>query len=219
MRSFTLLETLMVLVIIGILATLSIAGYWQLLDNARQKVCETNLETLLTATEIYALEHDALPASLGHLHPSQVRRAYAKVMRKRGLVNRLAYAFVKMNTPRIAYAQFLTNNNLSKYGAEAKVFICPSDQSSEGISYGINGHIATCSWDVIPSETPIVGACDNHVFWNGGDIEFRHIRALGTEQVGIVITKDKSVIIDDHQGIYNLNFYVQHSSQTHYQYP
>lgn len=202
MKTFTLIETVMVVAIIAVLATFSIAGYWQLLDNARQKVCETNLETLLTATEIYALEHDALPASLSQLDPSQVRKAYAKVMRKKGLMAKLSYAFVKMNTPKLAYAQFLTYSNLSKYGPESHVFVCPSDANGAP-SYGINGNIQGRSWGNISSGTAIVGGCDSHVFWGAGQIAPRHIRALGFDNVGMVITKNNTLVTDDYNGMHN----------------
>jgi Tfp pilus assembly protein PilE len=181
MKAFTLIEIIMIVVVIGILATISVAGYWQLLDNARQKVCDANLETLAAAIEIYSLEHDALPGSLSMLEPEHIRKAYAKVMEKKGLSYELARVFVKMNEPRLAYAQFLTHANLAKYGAEADVFVCPADTNGPP-SYGINGNAAGLRWEDIPEGIPLICDSDNYVVTSGSDLAYRHMRWL-TEEI------------------------------------
>jgi competence protein ComGC len=188
MKAFTLIETIMIVVVIGILATISVAGYWQLLDNARQKVCESNLETIAAAAEIYSLEHDALPASLSLLEPGHVRKAYAKVMEKKGLSYKVARTFVKMNEPNLAYAQFLTNANLGKYGTEADVFVCPADTNGPP-SYGINGNAAGRDWTDIAAWLVIIADSDNYVWTTEAELAFRHTRGL-TDNIVIGYTKD-----------------------------
>jgi prepilin-type N-terminal cleavage/methylation domain-containing protein len=200
-KGFTILETVMVVVIIAILATMSIAGYWQLLDNARQKVCEANLETLATAAEIYALEHNALPASLGQLSPEHVHKAYAKVMERKGIIYRASRAFVRMNTPRLAYAQFLTYSNLGKYGAEADVFLCPSDGNGRP-SYGMNSNFAGQPWGNIQSSAIIVGECDNYQFSDPFGLCERHIVDWGLNNAAIIATKNKKTIIGGSLDLY-----------------
>ena len=177
MKAFTLIETIMIVVIIGILATISVAGYWQLLDNARQKVCDANLETLAAAIEIYSLEHDALPASLSMLAPEHIHKAYARVMEKKGVSYQVARAFVKMNEPRLAYAQFLTYGNLAKYGAEADIFVCPADTNGAP-SYGLNGNAAGHTWESIPEGIPLIFDSDSYVVTSSSDLAFRHTKWL-----------------------------------------
>jgi len=198
-KSFTLMETIMVVVVIGILSTLGIATYRQLLDNARQKVCETNLKTLETAVEMYALENDALPASLGDLKPSQVKKAYAKVMRKEGWFTKFAYFFVKLNTPREVYAQFLTYDNLGKYGAASQVFHCPADTNG-GVSYGINAQLAGKRWRDISEDTWIVADCDNYTFSSSGALAYRHIKNLGVRRVALGVKKNKKIGREERRG-------------------
>jgi len=174
----------------GILSTLGIATYRQLLDNAYQKVCETNLKTLEAAVEMYALEKDALPASLGDLKPSHVKKAYAKVMRKEGWFTKFSYFLVRLNTPKEAYAQFLTYDNLSKYGPASRVFHCPADTNG-GVSYGINSKLAGKRWGDIPEDTLIVADCDSHTF---GNLAYRHIKNLGAKRVALGIKKNREKV-------------------------
>ena len=195
-KGFTLTEVVITVVLIGILSTLGIATYRQVLDNARQKVCKTNLKVLETAVEMYALENDALPASLGDLKPSHVKKAYAKVMRKEGWFTKFAYFFVKLNTPREAYAQFLTYNNLGKYGAASQVFHCPADTNG-GISYGINAQLKGKRWRDISQDTLIVADCDTPTF---GELAYRHIRHLGAKRVALGIKKSKKMTKKEKEG-------------------
>ena len=177
----------------GILSTLGIATYRQVLDNARQKVCETNLKTLEAAVEMYALENDALPASLGDLKPSHVKKAYAKVMREEGWLTKFAYFFVKLNTPKEVYAQFLTYDRLGKYGPAAQVFHCPADTNG-GVSYGINAQLAGKRWGDISEDTLIVADCDSHTF---GRLAYRHIKNLGAKRVALGIKKNKRKVVQE----------------------
>ncbi|MBN2119827.1 MAG: hypothetical protein JW734_02060 [Candidatus Omnitrophica bacterium] len=194
-KSFTLLEIVTVLIVAGILATAGIAGYRQALDNARQKVCGANLQALEAAVEIYALENDVLPATLTQLSPEQVKKAYAKVINNRDLVTRLCYAFVRMNIPRFAYAAFLSEDNLGRYGPHAEIFRCPADRDG-GVSYGINSGFAG---QPLPSAAVpgvsfvIVADCENSVFSSEGELEHRHIKNFGATKLALAVSTEGDI--------------------------
>lgn len=191
-KSFTLMEVVIVVVLIGILSTLGIATYNQVLDNARQKVCQTNLKTLETAVEMYALENDALPASLSDLKPEHLKKAYAKALREGGWPVKFAYFFVRLNTPKEVYAQFLTYDNLHKYGAASQVFHCPADTNGPP-SYGINSNLKGKRWKDISQDTLIVAECDQYTFSSTGELAHRHIKKLGAVKVALGVRKDKEI--------------------------
>jgi prepilin-type N-terminal cleavage/methylation domain-containing protein len=192
-KGFTLIEMITVVVVLGILTTLGVAGYQQVLDNARQKVCSTNLMALEAAVELYALEHDALPASLSQLTPEQVKKAYAQVIQKQDLSTKLSYALVKMHSGKEAQAEdFLSYDFLSKYGAAADVFRCPADIQG-GVSYGINANLAGAVMQDVREDAAIVGDCDNLVFSSTGELDARHIRRLGTIKIALVVDKSMRV--------------------------
>jgi len=198
-RYFTLIETMITVVIVLVIASLGIVSYRQLLDSARQKVCELNLKTLEKATEFYALEEDGLPASLGKLKREHIERAYAWIMKREGnlWINKLAFLFVKLNTPPQVYAQFLTPDNLRKYGVTKGIFHCPSDPSGN-ISYGINVHLAGKKWEDILWGTPIIAeTCGGNLTFDPDDsttVCARHIRNFGLQHITQAVLKGKILV-------------------------
>ena len=181
-KGFTLVEIIVVAIIVLILATLGLAGYQQLIENARQRVCATNLRALLAATEIYALEEDKVPASLGELKLEYLKKGYAKAINKRDWLTRFSYFFVKLNTSSQAYAQFLTPDNLEKYGVTKDIFHCPSVRISNvtrepvGPSYGLNPNLSASydKWADIPGGEWIVADCND--FSCSGGFANRHFK-------------------------------------------
>jgi len=198
-RYFTLMEIMVTVVIVLVIASLGIVSYRQLLDSARQKVCELNLKTLEKATEFYALEKDGLPASLGKLKREHIERAYAWIMKREGdlWINKLAFLFVKLNTPPQVYAQFLTPDNLRKYGVTKEIFHCPSDPSGN-ISYGINVHLAGEKWEDVPWGTPIIAeTCRGNLTFDPDDsttVCARHIRNFGLQHITQAVLKGKILV-------------------------
>mgnify|MGYP001590185566 CR=1 FL=1 len=64
---FTLMEMMLVVVVIGILATLGFPAYKNVIEDSKAKVCQTNLRVISAALDIYAMEHDSIPGDLSKL--------------------------------------------------------------------------------------------------------------------------------------------------------
>ncbi|MHC5074784.1 MAG: type II secretion system protein [Planctomycetota bacterium] len=114
---YTLVELLTVLGIILVLATVGVFVYNRAIAYAKSTVCQTNLRALETAIDLYTMETDALPASLGQLQLEHIEKGYAREMEDRGWLKKLSFFLIKMNSSREAYAQFLTPENLKTYGS------------------------------------------------------------------------------------------------------
>ena len=143
-KAFTLIELVIVVVVIGVLSTLAVAGYQSSIEGSKSKVCATNEQMLKTALDIYSMEHDTMPASLSAIPDSYKERAYAMVMRgANGWWTRLAARVVEIDGAGRAYAQSFMRDVLLK--GNLKVMTCPSDDTpptaSGGTSYALNDAI------------------------------------------------------------------------------
>ncbi len=181
-RGYSLIEIIMVVVVSLVIATFTVVGYRQLLENARQRVCSTNLKALGAAVEIYALENDVLPATLGDLKLEHLLKGYAKVIDSRDWFTKFSYFFIKINTPPDVYAQFLTPENLKKYGVTPEIFRCPADTNGPP-SYGINANLAGKKLENIPPGEIIVAECDHYTFTSQDELSFRHFSGFGLKKL------------------------------------
>lgn len=73
---FTLIEIMVVVVILGILATLVVPTIMDRPDYARQKAAQTNIRAIGAALNMYRLDHSAYPHTLDEL--SKGSRKYLK---------------------------------------------------------------------------------------------------------------------------------------------
>lgn len=172
-KSFTLGEIIIAVVIVLILATLGLAGYRQVIDNARQRVCESNLKALEAAVEIYSLENERFPATLGDLKLEHLQKGYARVIKDNDWWTKISYLLVKLSSSREAYAQMLTPDNLSRYGVDAQIFNCPADTNGAP-SYGINASLEGKQWSEISDDTVIIADCDSYTWRNTSNFAHRH---------------------------------------------
>ncbi|MCX5708028.1 MAG: prepilin-type N-terminal cleavage/methylation domain-containing protein [Candidatus Omnitrophica bacterium] len=132
-RAFTLVEIIVTVVIVGILATIGLPVYQNVLESSKQKVCDTNLLTLKKAVELYTMEHDIVPGALSQLNDKYIRKAYAEVMSGKGAWGRrLAYLIVEGPQWGLAYAD--------TYGMPK--LRCPCNADPTKPSYGINSGVA-----------------------------------------------------------------------------
>ncbi len=165
LRGFTLLELVIVLIIIGIFSTLGVAWYGKFLDDSRASLCQANLEALKAALDVYAMEHDSLPADLSKLPPETIERAYAQILKDGGLRLQLAYLADLMDQRQYAYAaDFLKN----VAGGNVSVTICPVRKlQGGGISYGLNVALQSISYldyQLLPALTPLVADANGSTF-------------------------------------------------------
>lgn len=172
-RGYTLVELMVVLTIIMVLSTFGVLVYQRTIAYAKETVCKTNLKALSDAVFFYLTEHDAFPASLGELNLEHFQKGYAKALEEGGLLVGLSYFILRMDAAGQAHAQFLTYENLKKYGPAKNVFTCPADKGG-GHSYGINGTLEGKTASEIPGDALIVADCDHPAFYSLDDLSVRH---------------------------------------------
>ncbi|MCD6228268.1 MAG: prepilin-type N-terminal cleavage/methylation domain-containing protein [Candidatus Omnitrophica bacterium] len=189
-KGYSLMEVIMVVVVGLIIATFTLVGYRQLLENARQRVCSTNLKALGAAVEVYALENDVLPATLGDLKLEHLLKGYAKAIDNRDWFTKFSYFFIKINTPPDVYAQFLTPENLKKYGVTPEIFRCPADTNGPP-SYGINANLAGKKLEDIPEGEVVIADCDHYTFTSSEQLSFRHFSKFGSKKFAQGVKKRK----------------------------
>jgi type II secretory pathway pseudopilin PulG len=170
---YTLVELLTVLTIILVLTTFGVFVYNRAIAYAKGTVCQTNLRALEAAIELYTMETDALPASLGRLKLEYIEKGYARAMGDRGWLKKLSFFLVKLDTSDEVYAQFLTPENLKTYGGSEGVFHCPADHNG-GASYGINGNLIGRQWSKIGRDELVIGDSDHYVFTSINQLAKRH---------------------------------------------
>lgn len=204
-RAFSLMEMIAVLIIMGIIATIAIPTYQNFIEDSRARVCETNLRALKTALDIYAMDHDTMPGSLGELPQEYINKAYAQVMQcKDSWKTKLAYSILEWDAKGIAYAA--EGNLLYKLAkGNIKLITCPkaaySPYDSGGgfismPSYGMNGLIAaviSSFFRNLPAATPLIGDCDAVSFINLAGLTKRHLHVFSGQQYSISISKDGTI--------------------------
>jgi prepilin-type N-terminal cleavage/methylation domain-containing protein len=136
-KAFTLTEILIVVVIIGILVSIAVPTYQYLLDQAEAQACQANLDALQTALDIYAMENEKMPGSLGELPVDYLRRAYVKLMQRRDAFwIKLAYFMVNLRDRGLAYAASSTLIEGLAKGQIGTLTRCPAADKTDTVSYG-----------------------------------------------------------------------------------
>jgi len=74
-KGFTLIEIVMVLVIIGLLASIVVPQFTEQMDDARKTQTRANLENLRSAVAMYVRRYNENPADLTHLVSRGIMKA------------------------------------------------------------------------------------------------------------------------------------------------
>ena len=200
-NSFTIVELVVVIVVIGILVTLSLPNFLNYIENSKSKVCEVNLRALKIALDAYAMEHDVMPASLSQLPVSYRKNAYAAVMHQEGSWKiKIAQFIIDWESRGKAYAAPFIQGLA---GGDTTLLRCPADDdvsSHGGISYGVNQAIANKSsidYQAISGDTLLIADCDNATFSNDASLSARHkqyaLTLGGPDYTANGIQKDRKV--------------------------
>lgn len=129
-KVFTLIEILIVVIVIGILATLAIPAYRNVVENAKTRTCVLNQQALLGAIEAFLIENDELPASLGELRYRHRQRGWAKLLEKEGSWKvDLTYFIVNFDKAGLAYAQSIREL------VDATALHCPAQPSNRNLPH------------------------------------------------------------------------------------
>lgn len=140
-KSFTLIEIVVVTIIIGILATLGVPTYRNIVDDANARVCVANQDVLARAIDAYALEQDVLPGNLSQLRREDIYRAFASYLQsENGLRLKLAYFIKSFSERGLLYAE-TEDNWVSRYVQDLTVVVCPARKGKGGRSYGMNARL------------------------------------------------------------------------------
>ena len=199
LTGFTLIGVLITVVILAILVTIGSPLYLKAVENARAKVCATNLRVLKAAVESYGVEEGVLPASLSMLRPKDMKKAWAKVFQKENpWLIKLAYFLVDFDKRGLAYA---TTTSLSRFAAlDAKTLTCPDDKNGLP-SYGINSRLAGKKWHdylSLAKNTWVIGDCDSDCCGES-DLRARHFHYTlkGKKHFYQVVRKNNKLIRKD----------------------
>lgn len=200
-NAFTLVEVIAVVVIIGILATLTLPNFLNVLENSKDKVCEINLKALSIALDEYVMEHDVVPANLSLLPPEYIKNAYTRLLKERGAWKiKLAYFMLERFKSGLAYAQPFINI-IAK--GDLKLITCPNDTTppaSGGISYGLNSELSgkgSADYQAISGDKILIGDCEYATFSDSSSLESRHKvyqAFLSSEYYAKGVRKDKKRI-------------------------
>jgi type II secretory pathway pseudopilin PulG len=197
-KGFTLVDLLVIVVIIGILGTFALPAYLNVVENAKEKACQTNLEVLLGALEAFGLENDQLPGTLGQLKKDHLEKSWAKVLAKpEAWKIKLAYFISDLDKHGLAYAQ----GWVERYIGSLNQFICPKDD--DGLpSYGLNAtfvaNISFRDYQALPVTTIIIADSQANTFPDG-TIEHRHLQYTvlsGSDDYGIGVANNGGIIFD-----------------------
>lgn len=164
-RSFTIIEIMVAVIIVGILAVVGVPAYRNIVERGRTQMCGANLQALKTAFEIYVAEHNVVPGTLSELSTDEVEKAYARLMRSQGFEARWVAFLDRLSQRQYAFASLI--QELGK--GNTKLLMCPSDQrkSQTKVSYGINTVVAGLSkaeYDNLPVSTVVIADSDTAVF-------------------------------------------------------
>ncbi|MBD3245911.1 MAG: hypothetical protein GF333_02760 [Candidatus Omnitrophica bacterium] len=137
-RVFTLVEIMLVLILVGIIATFSIPVYRGVVERSRAEACAVNLEALLAAVETFTMEQNTTPGDLSWLREKDFRKAWARIYRRKGYWKvKLTQFVAELDRRGTAYAQWVDTyiGNIARYR-------CPSAPQGLGMTYGLNPAVA-----------------------------------------------------------------------------
>jgi len=200
-KSFALMELIITIVIVGILATIAVPIYRNIIEDAEAKVCQANLKVLDAALNIYVMENDAMPGDLSNLSPTMIKKAYAQVMRQENAWKiRLAYSIVGWQERGLAYAGLLHDLARGDIGS----ITCPADRTPPkegGVSYGLNAVLRNMriqDFKALPNNTLVIADNEAAAFNDSSSLAARHahiLSVLNKDEYAQAITKDKQIEI------------------------
>jgi competence protein ComGC len=197
-KSLTMLELTIVILIIGILLTFGLPAYRNIVEDYKTKVCEANQYTLITALDIYALEHERMPGDLSEIPDEYLQKAYACMFQQKGSwKTKLAYYIIGWEQRGLAFAGLL--QDLAR--GNIRLITCPADKTPppDGRSYGMNSVLKNMTFQRYHNLGPgtlLIGDCEKAEFTSTGDLEMRHKRyTIGTvhRDYANAIRKDKKI--------------------------
>lgn len=194
---FTLIEIIIVVIVVGILATVAIPTYQIIVEKSKEKICETNLNILKSALDIYIMEHDTMPASLSELPEGYIENSYTQFLQQKGAWRiKLAYFILGLEKRNLSYAEPLIN--ILGEG-NTRIITCPSDLTppeAGGFSYAVNNTLANMryrDYKNLSGDILLIGDCENSTFTNLSELSERHRHIFAREDYSQSISKSGNV--------------------------
>lgn len=173
-KSFTLIEILVVLIIVSILASVSVALYQKTVESNNERICAENLKVLQSAIDIYTIENDALPAGIAQLTPRHIYLASSLTIKERK-ENLLSIALRKMfsTEPALATPPLDAPGFMRRHlGNKKKVLCDPADKN--------------CNESCI-SSTPTCASYNSNLDANNTDIFNTTTKRLNTDGMSFIV--------------------------------
>ncbi len=203
--AFVLMEIMVALVAIGILITLGFPVYQNIVEDSKAKVCDANLKALQNSLNVYAMEHDTMPASLSQIPQEYIKKAYAGILKEKGAWKiKLAHFVISLDKRGLAYAAFL-KDDIAR--GDTKLITCPRDTNPSPThgSYGVNSaltNISSQDYQNLSAGTLMVGDCVNATFSSAAELteRHRHFTILGQSETYAQVVDIKGRIKEEHGG-------------------
>ncbi|MCM8795262.1 MAG: prepilin-type N-terminal cleavage/methylation domain-containing protein [Candidatus Omnitrophica bacterium] len=200
-KAFTLMEIVIVIIVVGILATLGMPLYQNFIEDQKAKVCEANLKAQKTALDIYMMEHDGVPGSLSYIPQRYFDQAYSLILKEKDAWKiKLAYFILELQEKSLAFAVPLANILGGR-------FVCPKDKNPSAThgSYGINAAlVGMTAADYRKFEGLTIADCENPAFSSLNDVAKRHAHSQilgGTQLHGQGVNNNNEVCQIDRWGM------------------
>jgi prepilin-type N-terminal cleavage/methylation domain-containing protein len=179
-KGFTLVEILVILVIVGILATIGIPSYQNFIEDGKARICETNLFALKSAFDVYMSEHNVVPGDLGQIPAADIEKALARYRRDATWQEKYVRFLDERRESSYAFASIM--QELAK--GNLQMLFCPSDTrrnsttfSADLASYGMNQELSSMSQDKYANlsvSTPVIADCEDASFTSNTTMTPRH---------------------------------------------
>ncbi|MBI3317558.1 MAG: type II secretion system protein [Candidatus Omnitrophica bacterium] len=138
-RAFSLTELLILMVVLGVIASMAVASVQGYQDRTAMLIDETNQKMLFEAVKIHAIDTGTVAGTLSQLRPDDLEKAYVRVMERGRPYTFFAFLMDPLGVG-TAEAEPLPSKY---YNHDKKVLTCPVDPHNplrgDGVSYAING--------------------------------------------------------------------------------
>ena len=147
-KGLSLLEMMIIVVIVGVLATVAFYASQTFFETSKDKVCRANLMVLKQALDFYILDHEVFPVGLtvANIPQKYIGRAYASVSCEGQSWEAKLNSFIESwKKEALVYALPLINS-FPPHNLE--MITCPKDldppipSNMNLVSYGINGGLS-----------------------------------------------------------------------------
>ena len=197
-KALSLLEIIIALSVVAILAVVGLYVARDFVEASKARVCEANLKVLKNALDLYMLDHDRMPQTLGRIPDRYIQKSLARFLSQPGNWQaRLYYWASAREKQSQAYAASHFINDLAQ--ADIGIATCPKDTTPppDGISYGLYQGlqgISARAYMEINATQVLIGDDDGVTFDGAAGLTKRHYRYGARRKFSQGIRKDNVIV-------------------------